>query len=105
MFYAFRTHDLQVGKEIRTPVTDGKKCLIGGATVLKRERIKIQGIEHDAYLVEPELGYLGGVFEKSKDAKLQIWVTADEKRIPLKVKSKVIVGSFTAELVAMEGVK
>jgi hypothetical protein len=40
-----------------------------------------------------------GVFEKSKDAKMFIWVTADERRMLVKLKSKVVVGSFVAELV------
>jgi len=54
--------------------------------------------------VEPDLQHIGGVFEKSKDAKLKIWVTADKRRIPVKVKSKVRVGSFVAELISAEGI-
>jgi hypothetical protein len=50
--------------------------------------------------VEPELRYIGGVFEKSKDAELNVWVTADEQRLPVKIKSKVIIGSFVAELIS-----
>jgi hypothetical protein len=46
---------------------------------------------------------VGGVFEKSPDARLQLWVTADHRRLPVKLKSKVIVGSFTGELVDMSG--
>ena len=46
--------------------------------------------------------HIGGVFKKSKGAKLQIWVTSDERRIPVKIKSKVSVGSFVAELVSYE---
>jgi hypothetical protein len=52
--------------------------------------------------VEPSLEHVGGVFEKSKDAKVQIWVTADARRIPVKIKSKVAVGSFVGELVSVE---
>jgi hypothetical protein len=54
-------------------------------------------------LLEPDLEHIGGVFEKSKNAKLMVWVTADEARIPVKVKSEVIVGSFVAELIKVEG--
>jgi hypothetical protein len=46
---------------------------------------------------------VGGVFEKSPDAKLQLWVSADYRRLPVKLKSKVIVGSFTGELQSMVG--
>jgi hypothetical protein len=103
VFYAFRTHDLVVGKELLVPVSDGKTCVMGTARILKRERIKVKVGEYDAYLIEPETKDIGGVFEKSPDANIKIWVTADDKKIPLRFKSKVIVGSFVAELASVEG--
>ena len=103
VFYAFRTHDLEVGKELSVPVSDGKKCVMGLAKVLKRERIKVKTGKYDAYLIEPDMKDIGGVFEKSDDAKIKVWVTADNKKIPLRFKSKVFVGSFVAELVSIEG--
>lgn len=72
------------------------------AKVVKREEIKVGGVTYDTFLVEPEMENIGGVFEKSRNAKLQIWVTADNRRIPLRIKSKVKVGSFVAELVSYE---
>jgi hypothetical protein len=105
VFYAFRTYHLEVGKELSVPVSDGKKCVMGLAKVLKRERIKIKMGEYDAFLIEPDLKDIGGVFEKSDDAKIEVWVTADDKKIPLRIKSKVIVGSFVAELASVEGLE
>ncbi len=102
VFYAFRLHDLKVNTEIERAVTDGKKCVMGKAKVLRREKIKVADRTYDTYLVVPDLEHLEGVFEKSKDAELKIWVTADELRIPVRIKSKVIVGSFVAELVSAE---
>jgi hypothetical protein len=105
VFYAFRLHELKVGKEIQVPVTDGKTCVLGKARVLKKERVHaISGI-YDTYLVEPDLEHLGGVFEKSKDAELRVWVTADARRIPVKIKSKVVIGSFTSELISAKGIE
>lgn len=100
VFFAFRMNDLDQVKKIEIPVTDGKKVVLGRVNVVKSETIKVNGINYDTFLVEPELGDIGGVFEKSKDAKLEIWVTADNRRIPVRIKSKVIVGSFVAELVS-----
>ena len=40
-----------------------------------------------------------GVFQKSKDAEILVWFSADKRRIPVKVRSKVKVGHFTMELV------
>lgn len=102
VFYAFRLHDLKENKVLKNPVTDGKKCVMGKATVLKRETIKVVSGTYDTYLVVPELAHLGGVFEKAKNAKIEIWVTADKRRIPVKIKSKVVVGSFVGELISIE---
>jgi hypothetical protein len=102
VFFAFRLHELHINDEFSIPVTDGKKHVIGKAKVIKRETIRVLGTRYDTFLVEPELEHVGGVFEKSKDAKLQIWVTADDRRIPVRIKSKVIVGSFVAELTSYE---
>jgi hypothetical protein len=98
VFYAFRLSDLDKESEIILPATDGKKMVLGKLNIIRKETIKVNGFQYDTFLVEPELGALGGVFEKSEGAKLQIWVTADNRRIPVRMKSKVAVGSFVAEL-------
>jgi hypothetical protein len=103
VFYAFRLSDLYEGVALKAPVTDGRTCIMGRARVIKREKITVASGTYDTYLVEPELEHIGGVFEKSRDAKLQIWVTADSRRLPVKVKSKVIVGSFYGELISATG--
>ena len=102
VFYSFRLNDLNENKEIKTPVTDGKKCIIGKARVIRREKIELSSGSYDTYLVEPDLEHIGGVFKKSRNAELQIWVTADDRCIPVRIKSRVKVGSFVAELVSFE---
>jgi hypothetical protein len=102
-FYYSRLFDLKEDLIIERPITDGKKCVIGKLTVIKRETIKLESGTYDTYLIEPEVKHIGGVFDKSKNAKIQLWVTADHRRMPVKIKSKVIVGSFTGELVSSTG--
>ncbi|HUT42942.1 MAG TPA: DUF3108 domain-containing protein [Desulfobacterales bacterium] len=104
-FYFVRLFDFQEKSKIERPVTDGKKCVIGELSVIKRETLKLKSGTYDTYLIEPELKHIGGVFEKSKNAKIQLWVTADKRRIPVKIKSKVVVGSFVGELVSATGLK
>lgn len=99
-FYFIRGVEMVDGSLIERPVTDGKKCVIGRLKVVKREKVKVKSGIYDTWLIEPELKHIGGVFEKSKNAKLQLWVTADERRMPVKIKSKVVVGSFIGELVS-----
>lgn len=104
-FYFIRLFNFQEKSKIERPVTDGKKCVIGKLSVIKRETLKLKSGTYDTYLIEPELKHIGGVFEKSKNAKIQLWVTADKRKIPVKIKSKVVIGSFVGELVSATGLK
>jgi hypothetical protein len=99
VFYYSRLFKLQENAEIEIPVTDGKKSVIGIGRVIKRETVKLSSGTYDTFLIEPDLKHVGGVFKKSKNAKIKLWVTADSRRIPIKIKSKVKIGSFTGELV------
>ena len=103
-FYYARLLDFRENSQLSVPVTDGKKNVIGRVQIVGREEVKLSSGTYDTYLLEPELKDLGGVFKKSKNAKIQVWITADERKIPVKVKSKVVVGSFVAELVSAEGI-
>jgi hypothetical protein len=105
-FYYTRSLELQENSVIQKPVSDGKRWIIGKAHVVRRETITLDGGDtYDTFLVEPDLSHVGGVFEKSKDAKLQLWVTADQHRIPVRIRSAVVIGSFTGELVSARGLK
>jgi hypothetical protein len=98
VFYAFRLYNLGEEDKIIVPVTDGKKVVYGSAAVIKREMIQVGKVKYDTFLVEPELSEIGSIFKMSSGAKLQIWVTADRRHIPVRISSKVSVGSFIAEL-------
>lgn len=100
VFYAFRLLELGEGLVFQSPVTDGKRCVMGKLTVISRENIRVGGTTYDTFLVEPDLEHLGGVFDKKKDSKLQIWVTADGTSTPVRIESELAVGSFVAELVS-----
>ncbi len=102
-FFFVRTIPPAVDLTVERPVTDGKKNVIGRAHYVKRETIEVDGRSYDTFLIEPDIEHVGGVFEKSEDAKIQVWITADHRRIPVRIKSKVIVGSFIGELVSAEG--
>jgi len=105
ILYRIRLFEMKNKQKIEHPVTDGKKCVIGKATVIRREKIKMDSGIYDTYLLEPEVKHVRGVFEKSENAKLELWVTADSHKLPVKVKSKVVVGSFVGELVSVEGIQ
>lgn len=102
ILYAFRQVPIVIGLAAEAPVTDGKKWVMSIAHIIKREPVEVKAGRFDTFLLEPDLRHVGGVFEKSPNAKVQVWITCDDRRLVAKVTSKVIVGYFTAELVSFE---
>jgi hypothetical protein len=103
--YYIRNNSLSKGKDITRPITDGQRNVIGNAKVIKRQSVTIRGKKYKAYLVEPDLKDVRGVFEKSDKSKIKLWFTDDDRHLLVKIKSKVAVGSFYGVLTAAENVK
>lgn len=68
--------------------------------VLKKERLKVPAGTFETWAVELGLATDSGVFKKGSDNR--IWITADERHVPVKLSSKIGLGSFQAELVRYE---
>lgn len=100
-FYKLRCMDLGNKKEVEFPITDGKRSFMGRAKVLGQETITCFNTTYDTYVIEPELIHFGGVFKKSDKSRLRLWITTDERRLPVRIQSKVIVGSIIGELVSV----
>lgn len=95
-FYFLRTVDLEVGKSVYVPVFDNKKVWNVEVRVLRRERIKVPAGEFETIVIKPLMKSEGIFFRKGD---IYIWLTDDEKRIPVKMKTKIKIGSITANLV------
>jgi len=101
-FYFVRLFKPENVQSLTATVTDGKKCVNGHVRYIRKESISVPFGTFDTWLIEPDIKDVGGVFEKSKNASIQIWITNDSRRIPVLLRSKVIVGSFYAELMKIE---
>jgi len=101
-FYYVRTQQLEVGKSLYIDNHANNKLYPLEVKVHKKERVKVDAGEFDCVVVEPILR-VAGLF-KSK-GRLLIWLTDDERKIPVQMKSKIFIGYITVELKAMEGVK
>ena len=85
VIYHLRMQELVPGNVLKVPATDGKRIVIGRVRVVERQKVKVPAGKFDAFLVEPELRRMGGVVKRSEAAAVQIWISADERQIPLKV--------------------
>jgi hypothetical protein len=100
LFFVIRTHRLNPGEVIEIPVTDGKKCIAIRATVAGRESLTIDGKVYDTFIVVPDMERLQGVVPRKGDPSLKIWFSADEEQVPVRIQSRVAVGSFIFELMS-----
>jgi hypothetical protein len=103
VFYYSRLFDFQNTKEFENPVTDGEKNLMGVLRVIGRETVSVPAGTFQTLVLEPDMKDIEGVFAKKQRAKIRLWITDDADRLLVQMKSKAIVGSFVAELVAVEG--
>ena len=95
-FYYLRTQPLDIGKTVCINIFDSNKFYKAEINVLKKEKIKIPGIgEMNTLIVRPELK-TEGLFQRKGD--VLIWLTDDEKRIPVRIETKVPVGDVVVEL-------
>ncbi len=101
--YGVRQLALQIGERLEVPTTDGRKAILTEIDIVKKDRVKVPIGRFDSIIVEPNTKDIGGVFEKSDDATIRFWLSDDERKIPLQMRSKVVIGSFWAELTNIEG--
>ncbi|MGB7061705.1 MAG: DUF3108 domain-containing protein [Candidatus Zixiibacteriota bacterium] len=95
-FYFVRTQELTVGRSIFVDNHTDRKNYPLEVKVLRKERIKVEAGEFDCLVVEPIL-QTGGIFEQK--GSLTVWLTDDEVKMPVLMKSKVVIGSISTELI------
>jgi len=98
ILYYVRSLPLTAGMTVSRPLNSGKKIHLAEALVVRRETIMVGGRSWPAFLIEPDVRKAGGIFKKSKNPRFLLWISADERKIPLKIVSKVWVGAFIVEL-------
>jgi hypothetical protein len=94
-FYYLRTLKVEVGKSVYVDILDNKKLWNVEVQVLRKERISTGLGDFDTIVIKPLLKS-EGIFNKRGD--MYIWLTDDEKHIPVKMQTKVAVGKVTATL-------
>jgi hypothetical protein len=94
LYYA-RTQPLKIGTSIRVPAISGDTSQMIEVRVLGRETVEVPAGVFKCLVVEPML-VAAGVFKQ--EGAIKVWLTDDRLRMPVLMKSKVLVGSIFAEL-------
>ncbi|MBU0474796.1 MAG: DUF3108 domain-containing protein [Bacteroidetes bacterium] len=102
-FYYSRTLDytgLKVGDKFELHNFYKKKVYPLDVVYKGKETIEVEAGTFNCIMVEPIIAE-GGLFKT--EGQITIWLSDDELKIPVKVKTKIIIGSIDAELAKFEG--
>ena len=94
-FYYVRTRILEVGDAFDVDTWGDGKIYPLRVLIHRRERVNVPAGKFDCLVVEPVLRS-EGIFKHQ--GRLQIWMTDDERRLPVQMKSKIPIGSISCRL-------
>jgi len=94
-FYFIRTTPLKVGRPVFIENFSEGKIYKLKILVHKKEHVRVPAGEFDCIVVEPILKY-EGIFKQK--GRIVIWLTDDEKRMPVLMKSKALIGTIVVRL-------
>jgi uncharacterized protein DUF3108 len=95
-FFYLRSLRLVVGEPVYITMFDSKKVYNVEVQVLRKERVTIPEGTFDTIVVKPLMKSEGIFYRKGE---IFIWLTDDARHIPVKMQTKVKIGSITANLV------
>jgi len=95
-FYYFRLLDFAVGDRLAIPTQAGSKNYELVVEVVRRETVQVEAGKYDCFLLRPHVKY-DNIFQNKGE--ISLWVTADERRLPVKIQSKIVIGAVNLELV------
>lgn len=97
--YYVRTFDLEVGKNVEVVTYSDGKVYPLRVLVHKREEVTVPAGTFTCLKIEPLLRSEGIFRQKGK---LIIWITDDRYKIPVKMESKVMIGSIASKLLSYQ---
>jgi len=99
--YRLRSMRVPVGKSVEIPISNGKKSVMGRVEAQQQEDVetpagRFKTIRYEAYLFNDVLYHRG--------ARLHVWLTDDERRMPVQIRVRLQfpVGTITLQLVKVE---
>jgi hypothetical protein len=99
--YRLRSLRVPVGKSVEIPMSDGKKSVMGRIEAQQQEEVetpagRFKTIRYEAYLFNGILYHRG--------ARLHVWLTDDDRRMPVQIRLRLQfpVGTIALQLVKVE---
>lgn len=99
--YWLRLQDIKVGEVYTFNVWVGRVVYPMIVDVIKIVKVKIQDKEYECYKIEPKVDLKTFPLFKAK-GRLFVYITTDERKLPVRLESKVFIGRVFADLVGEE---
>jgi|YNPBryBLVA2012_1023415.scaffolds.fasta_scaffold00005_92 hypothetical protein len=96
--YFIRCVPLRVGARLSIGVHTGDRVYPLIVDVMRRETVEVKGILYDCFLVEPKVDLKRFPLFRAR-GRLLVWLTVDEQRVPVRLQSRLFIGSVYADLV------
>jgi len=96
VIYFLRTQHLEVGKSFDIPLSDSGRVFRMSVAVVERKRIDTVLGRVNAFRVEPAM--FGATNLSRSRGQLSIWITDDDRHLPVKAQLKVDLGTFDIKL-------
>ncbi len=94
--YFVRGQKLEKGKDVVFDILNREEQYPLLVKIIKRETVKTPAGKFNCIVVEPQ--FRGEGIFVSKGKSLRVWLTDDERKLPVKMKTEVFIGSVSAEL-------
>lgn len=100
VLYEMRKSPLKKGVRLRRPACDGRRQNTVYAVVHDRQPIKYNGQTLDTFVVDVEMYGLDGILSMPATEHYRIWLTADENRIPIRIRARAVIGPYIGMVTA-----
>src|SRR5204863_7610085 len=94
--YLMRPKHLEVGESLHIPISDSSRVFRTSVAVVERKRIDTVLGRANAFRVEPAM--FGTTNLSRSRGQLSIWITDDDRHLPVKAHLKVDLGTFDIKL-------
>jgi hypothetical protein len=98
--YYVRTKELAVGQSYVMDAHQGDQSWPLVIKVVRREKIKVPAGEFETWVLEPSVRPGAGIFQSQ--GKLWVWLMADRRKAPVRLKAKIPIGSVDVVLMGMK---
>ena len=98
-FYYVRTQKLEVGKVLEVPNYDNGKIYNVFVEIQKKQQVRVPAGKFNCFVIEPKLKS-EGLFKHQ--GSIKVYITDDERRLPVLMITKVVFGEIVARLVKIE---